>query len=87
MACTADLVFSSAQIWHSHDLNHKGGPAGKVSGSLALTRFGVVLLPGEVRLNPLIIYRLDKIETQAAVQITGLRLVRARGLSIFLLLY
>lgn len=87
MACTANLVLPTAQIRHAHDLDHECCPASEVSSSLAFTSFRVVLLPGEVRLNPLIVYGLDEIETQAAVQISSLRLVGARGLSIFLLLY
>lgn len=41
------------QIWHRHYFYYQACPAGEMLRTLALTRFGIILFPGEASARPL----------------------------------
>lgn len=68
-------VAGAPEVLHGHDLDHQAGPAGEVLRALALARLGVVLLPGEPRVDPALVDGLDEVLAQAAVEVRGPGLV------------
>ena len=72
------------QIRHPHNLNNQTRPPREMLGPLPLSSLGVILLPSKAGFCPVLINGFDEIETETAVQVLGLLLVRTGRLCIFL---
>jgi hypothetical protein len=64
-----------AHIRHSHDLDHQTGPPREVLRPLPLAGLGVILLPREARLLPVVVDRVDDVLAQTGVQVLSRLLV------------
>ena len=67
----------SIQIRHHHNFNHQTGPPREMLRSLSSARLGVILLPREARLFPLIEDVIHEVFPESGVDSGGLRFVRA----------
>lgn len=76
-AAAAAAAARLAGLLHGHELDDEAGPAGEVLRPLALARLGVVLLPGEARVLPALVDRVDEVLAQAGEEVGGLGLVGA----------
>ena len=71
-------LLRSVQIRHRHNLDHQTRPSREMLRSLSSACLGVILLPGEARLFPLIEDVVHKIFPESDVDFGGLRFVWSR---------